>query len=104
VEYLGNEHHFGCGVGVLLCELHLELEDAAVPDRVLGAEDYSVPKEDVIRVGTGVDAVWRVVLQHYRVGMGSRRTGVGANGNLGNTCHRQLSIFKPLMQLKSIGN
>jgi len=54
-------------VGVLLGEGERELEGAALPGRLLGPKDHSVPHEDVRLRGRGCYSHWRVVLQPLHV-------------------------------------
>ena len=67
VEHGAGECNGGWLVGVLLGEGERELEGAALPGRLLGPKDHSVPHEDVRLRGRSCYSHRRVVLQPLHV-------------------------------------
>mmetsp|Transcript_16786 Transcript_16786/g.63876 ORF Transcript_16786/g.63876 Transcript_16786/m.63876 type:complete len:279 (+) Transcript_16786:481-1317(+) len=67
VEHLREEPHGGRLVGILLRELHRQLESATFPWRFLWAEDEGLPQQDVLIGGAPRDALGRIRLQSPKV-------------------------------------
>lgn len=67
VEYLGLERYLWRFGGVGFGELQLQLENSAFPGGLLGPLDDGVPQEQVLLIGSGVDAAVLLFLDFLEV-------------------------------------
>ena len=65
MEHLGDKFDLGRLVGVLLCEVHCQLEYATLPDGVRGSKDNGIPLEEGVTCRGCTDLLIGIVSLYF---------------------------------------
>jgi len=96
VEHFGEEFDYGWLIGVLLAELHRELESAVLKRGLMRPKYNRIPEQNVIFSRGSTHSCRRILLQPFEV---SHKAPPGCSGHVAPPPHQRAPLHRLLLEI-----